>query len=96
MGTVTKGAGAARQIVLTGKTAAALEGLKIANDSRWLSVRPASTINAISTATASMPTRTLDIMLASDAPAGVFQDSVTVTLANGQRLMIPVNAYVRP
>jgi hypothetical protein len=99
MGVVEKGRQAEYQIVLTGTTNAALEDLKIASDSTWLSARvdasPAGMIPG-STDEAAERTKVLKLHLAAGAPPGVFQSQLRIFLMNGQHLAIPVSAYVKP
>jgi hypothetical protein len=99
MGVVEKGRESARQIVLTGTNTAALENLKITSDSAWLSARlgasPAVSIPG-SIGDAKERTKTLEVRLAAGAPPGVFQSRLSIFLTNGQRLVVPVAAYVKP
>ncbi len=99
LGMVPKGQDATQQIVLTGANAAALENLKIICGSSWLSARldasPAAPAPG-EAGPAQKPVKTLAVTLGSGAPAGILQTELNITLANGQRLLIPVNAYVQP
>jgi Protein of unknown function (DUF1573) len=99
MGVVEKGHESACQIVLTGTNTAVLENLKITSDSAWLSARlgaaPAASIPG-SIGDAKERTKTLEVRLAAGAPPGVFQSRLSLFLTNGQRLVVPVAAYVKP
>jgi hypothetical protein len=89
-GVVTQGEKASRPVTLVAKQPAVLEGLKVTSGSPWLScpLQPAT-----GAAPASL---TLEAVLNPGAPAGVLQTELTFTLANGRRLVLPVNAYVQP
>jgi hypothetical protein len=99
MGVVEKGRESACQIVLTGTNTAAFENLKITSDSAWVSARlgasPAVSIPG-STGDAKERTKTLEVRLAAGTPPGVFQSRLNISLTNGQRLVVPVAAYVKP
>jgi hypothetical protein len=94
IGMAAHGVGVTRQILLTGRSADALENLRITSDSKWLSVRPITSPGTAATGTRT--TKTLDVTIVPEAPAGIFQASLTIILANGQRLIVPVTSYIRP
>lgn len=91
-GKVPRGEESARQVMLTAASGTALTNLKVASASPWLSARlgglPASAAGK------GEASRALEIRLRPDAPPGMLQTQVKVTLANGQHLLLPVSAYV--
>lgn len=105
-GTVRLGQGTTRQIVLVGKTGEALKSLKVASASAWLSAKlvgndprtlftsAASSSSDPAVQTNQQTNQVLEVTLGPDAPAGTLQSRIKVSLANGQRLLIPVTAYV--
>jgi hypothetical protein len=98
-GSWAKGRESAGEIVLTGTNTAALENLKITSDSTWVSARLGTSLAVWllgSTGGAKERTKTLQVHLAAGAPPGVFESHVSISLANGQRLVVPVAAYVKP
>lgn len=101
-GTARLGQGATRQLVLIGKTGATLASLRLSSASPWLSARLKrndpevlfSGVLALSSGAASQTNQVLEVTLSPDAPAGVLQSRIKVSLTNGQCLLIPVTAYV--
>jgi len=89
-GVVPAGQGSTRQVVLTGASQGALKNRNLRSDSPWLTLAPAGR----ETETAPPGSETIVVTLRPDAPAGVLQAQLTVTLENGQRLLLPVSAYV--
>jgi hypothetical protein len=96
MGMVPRDRETTQELVLTGVNAAALENLKINSDSTYLSARLDTAAASAATTSAPGAARTLVVTLTPGMPAGALQTQLNVTLANGRRLIIPVNAYVRP
>ena len=84
-GVVRRGRPAVGHIVLSAQDAAIWRSAQIAADGPWVTARLAPS---------SSGRRTLDVTLNSAAPAGSVQSQITVLLANGQRLRIPLSAYV--
>lgn len=83
--------GAERPVLLVGSDAAAVAGLKGAvSNAPWLSAR----LEASYTAAAKSLSRVLRLTLAADAPAGPQAATVSVTLGEGRRLIVPVRAMV--
>lgn len=90
LGLVSAGRGATGSIALKAKSQAALRDIVVTSASPWLTTR-----RGIGRADQSSP-ETLEVVLSPRAPSGVLQTRLTVTLANGQRVIIPVNGYVQP
>ena len=84
-GVVRRGRPAVRPVQLAARAPGLWPSAKIAADSPWVTARLSPSPAA---------RRTLDVTLDPAAPAGSLQAQITVTLANGQRLRIPVTAYV--
>ncbi len=101
-GTARLGQGATRQLVLIGKTGATLASLRLSSASPWLSTRLKRNdlqalfpgVLAPSNDAASQTNQVLEVTLSPNAPAGVLQSRIKVSLTNGQCLLIPVTAYV--
>lgn len=89
-GAIMSGQKATRQIVLTGTNAAVLKNRRITSNSPWLTIAAAHPDKE----QAQPISETIEIALRPDAPAGVLQTQLTVTLENGQRLLLPVSAYI--
>jgi hypothetical protein len=98
-GSVNPGRAYTRQIVLRAKKAAALQNVKLAANSSWLAVQLNSS-GAISplmaAGRAAEATRVVDVTLSGETPAGLLSSRITVTLNDGERLTIPVQAYILP
>lgn len=86
--------GIVQSVALTGRTATSLEGATVTCDSPYLAARIAPVPAGSTPATA--PQRALEVTLLPSTPAGVLQSRVIVTLKNGQRLVLPVSAYILP
>jgi hypothetical protein len=87
-GAVPSGHGATRQVVLTGANPTALKNRRVTSDSAWLTIGPGKRDGE-------QPlSETIEVALRPDAPAGVLQARLTIALENGQRLLLPVSAYV--
>ena len=84
-GVVRRGRPGIGHITLSAQNATVWESVKIASDGPWVTARLAPS---------SAARRTLNVTLNPDAPAGSVQSQITVLLANGQRLRVPVSAYV--
>ena len=84
-GVVTRGRAAARPLHLEARDASLWDTARIAADSPWLTARLVPSRSA---------GRTLEVTLSPAAPAGSVQSQIIVALANGQRLRVPVTAYV--
>lgn len=98
-GNVPEGTAKDLSVTLTGTTTQAITGLKVQSDSPWLSARlsDAGATNSLSTGSpASVPARQLTVTIGAQTPHGVQQAQVTVTLASGRRLVLPVTVYVMP
>ncbi len=92
-GNAPLGRASMRQIVLTGLRPEALANFKIASASLWVTARLLDA--SLPAPGANRPTAlALELILSPEAPAGVLQTQVKITLANGQRLLIPITAYV--
>lgn len=87
-GAVPAGHRTTRQIVLTGSVPSALKNRKITSESPWLTIGSGSPDEKKSDA------ETITITLRADAPTGVLQTRIAIILDNGQRLLLPVSAYV--
>ena len=100
-GLVTQGKPASQSLQLSGRKIKALEGVQINSPSLWLSARltnanspsPAGRLPGI--IQRGSRTQTLEILLSPQAPVGRLQTSLTLTLSNGQRLVLPVSALVQ-
>lgn len=89
LGTVHAGTEAVTEVKLTARDAGALANLKVASASPWVTaqVRAARDTNPDAAAT-------MSVTLSSKAPAGAVETQVVATAADGERLVIPVLAYV--
>lgn len=87
-GAVASGQGATRQVVLTGANPTALKNRKVTSDSPWLTVGPGKRDDQAPLS------ETIEVALRPNAPTGVLQTRLVITLENGQRLLLPVSAYV--
>ena len=94
IGTVAQGKEAIRQIVMTGKTAQDVTGLKAVSPSEFISARILEPTAKPANGQPPSVTRVLEISLLPTAPLGTLQTQVKVTLGNGHRLLIPITAYV--
>lgn len=94
-GTVRLGRGTARQVVLTGKDPADVTAPKITSGNSYVSAKltaaPLFTSGQVQPAS-----RILEVTLAANAPLGLLQTQVKVSLPNGQCLLVPVSAFVSP
>lgn len=83
-----------QQVTLTGTTPQSLENLQVTSSSPWVLVRltPASPANGA----ADKQTASLELSIKPDAPVGGIQSQVLVTNAAGERLRLPVSAYIAP
>ena len=99
-GNVPAGATKDLAVTLTGTTARAVQNLTVQSGAPWLSAHlsDAGTVPAAgpASAPAAAPMRQLTITLSPQAPHGVQQAQVTVSLASGQRLVLSVTVYVMP
>ena len=84
-GGVRRGHSAMLPLRLDARRAGLWRSTRIVTDHPWVTVRltPGHSSH-----------RTLKVMVTPTAPAGSMQAQVTVTLANGQRLRVPVTAYI--
>ena len=102
-GNVPEGTTKELAVTLTGANARAVQGLTVQSASPWLSAhlsgsgaaKPSPAAGPVP-ASASAPMRQLTVTLGPQAPHGVQQAQVTVSLASGQRLVLPVTVYVMP
>ncbi len=83
-----------QQVTLTGTTPQALGNLQVASSNPWVLVRltPASP----ATGAADKQTASLELSIKPDAPVGGLQAQVLITNAAGERLRLPVSAYIAP
>jgi hypothetical protein len=82
---------------LRGKSAAVFRNLKATCGSPWLSVRPSPSKANPSPGGGALPgmvTQIWEVSVSADAPSGGQRSQITFTLANGQRLSVPVTAYI--
>jgi len=89
-GNVPLGKGATRRVTLTGTTPQALEGLAVAVQGQWVEGRITPDPGG------NRKKAVLDVTVKPTTPSLYVNDRVTVTLKNGQRLVIPVSAVVLP
>jgi hypothetical protein len=87
-------------IALTASVAGALQGAKATSPSQWVTARvvpptaaPAGTI-ATPTARPAQATAVLELSLDPKTPAGKLDTQVTITTDGGDRLLLPVLAYL--
>lgn len=91
-GMVPLGQQVLREVTITSTRAAHLTDLKISSDSPWLWARM-----TVPKASAVRPlTQTLEVTIRPNAPAGLLQTRLFIVLANGQKLQLPVTAYISP
>jgi hypothetical protein len=99
-GGIPVGQGAIQTVVLEGKTTHALDRLQVTSSSRWVSVRMRAATEADAMR---MPSSSnshgasysvLEVSLDPKAPASTYQTEINVRTAVGERLVIPVTAYV--
>lgn len=83
-----------RQVLLSAQTPDAAQKLRVESASRWLIGRLLDAGSAPMTGQA--VTRVLQVTLSPQAPPGVLQSQLKIILSNGQRLIVPVSAYVIP
>ena len=84
---------ATRTVTLTGKTASAITGLKL----ETVEPNPFIAARLLDPEPGQGQIRTVEVTLnPSGAPVGVQSSRLKATLANGQRMEIPVNAYILP
>jgi hypothetical protein len=89
-GAIQRGHEIAREIALTGTSAADLQKLDITSDNPQLSAR----LGPISAAPGSGHGARLEVRLAGKTTLGLFRSHVKLALPNGQLLLIPVSAYI--
>jgi hypothetical protein len=89
-GAVPQGREIAREVALTGTAAADLGKLAITCDNPRLGAK----LGPVSPASGSGRGARLEVRLAPGTAPGLFRSHVTLALPNGQRLIIPVSAYV--
>lgn len=96
-GTAPLGRATSRQIVLTGVKPEALARVKVASASLWISARLLGNEPALgaSSGKPAAVARVLEVTVGADAPAGVLQSEIKISLANGQYMLIPITAYVK-
>jgi hypothetical protein len=92
-GNTQPGAAVTRSVLLTGSPVE-LSALKVASDSPWLMPRLKVDTHVFPGGARASAVRELDITLSPDVPVGTLRSNVTVTLSNGQRLLIPASAYI--
>jgi hypothetical protein len=85
-GTILTGQQAVETVELVGKTAVDLAGLRPLSDEKWITLHIA--------AGNSKTAKTLTLTVKKSAPPGLFASKVTISMANGQRLVIPVSGYI--
>jgi hypothetical protein len=96
-GAVRQGQSVTQRIVLTPKAATTWQNVHINSGCPWLSARwLATTDPALVTLNKSASqNQILEVMLSPQAPACLMQSQLTLILANGQRLVLPVSATVQ-
>lgn len=95
-GNVRLGQGAVRQIVLSGKDPADVTSLKITSASPFLTAK-LNTATPIFSGGQLLPAScVLEVTLAPQTPPGMLQTQVKILLPNGQRLLVPVSAFISP
>jgi len=81
-------------VLLNAQTPDAAQKLRVESASRWL------TGHLLDAGSAPMNgqavTRVLQVTLSPQVPPGVLQSQLKIILSNGQRLIVPVSAYVIP
>jgi hypothetical protein len=85
-GAVQQGHEASRQLILAGSPAVQLESIVITSESAQLSAK----LEPMSPAHVGK----LNVRLSAHAAAGLFRSQLALALPNGQRLLIPVSAYI--
>jgi len=99
-GPVTQGDSTVRRITLVGKTAEALQNLKVTSPSVWITAkvsvpeRPKPAPNAPPLNLP--PMMLLEVTLNPKAPAGPFQTQLVLTTQDGERLPLPAYGYITP
>jgi hypothetical protein len=96
-GSITAGQAPTRQIVLRADKPAALQNLKIETDSSWLMAKSAgegALSPLMAAGRAAGASSVVNVTLSAQAPAGLLRASLTITLVNGERLSLPVQAYI--
>ncbi len=94
-GTVRLGQGTARQIVLTGKDPAEVTAPKITSGSPYVSAK-LTAAPLFASGQIQPASRVLEVTLGANAPLGLLQTQVKISLPNGQCLLVPVSALVSP
>lgn len=96
-GTLSTKTASTAVVTLIGKSANDVHGMRATTDSPTLtatiSLPPDAPVGPLIDGPAPM-VYDLIVTKRKNSPTGIFNDLVTVTLANGQRLVIPVNGYV--
>ena len=85
-GTILTGQQGVETVKLIGKTAEDIAGLKAISDEAWITTNIAPENGKADDI--------LTLTVKKSAPPGLFASKVTINLANGQRLEIPVNGYI--
>lgn len=97
-GAVPLGLPTTRRVALAGM-AAALQAAKVVTANTWLAARllnpDQSSVVGTGMGAAALPGGVLEVTLGPQAPAGDLQSQLMITLASGQRLLLPVTATVR-
>jgi len=89
------GQDAKQQVTLDGSSPLTLKNLKVTSASPWVTARLIPPASGKAKGAATTPTRvTLELSLNSRAPAGNLDTQVLVTTQEGERLRLPVSAYV--
>jgi hypothetical protein len=86
-GAVGLGKGASRPVTLTGSKPETLEGAQVTGQGQWLEAR-------ITPTPGNRKKAVLNISVRPNAPSMYLYEKVTVTLRNGQRLVLPVAATI--
>jgi len=85
-GTILTGQPGVETVTLAGKTVADVTGLKAASSTLYLTAKLAKP--------GKNATDILTLAIKKTTPSGLFNSKVTITLVNGQKLIIPVTGYV--
>ena len=87
-GSVMQGQEITRQVLLTG-TKSALQNLSLASANRWVSAR-------LKPQEGASGAQMLDVTISPNAPVGLLQTQLKISLMNGQRLLLPISVVVQP
>lgn len=97
-GLIAQGKEAVQRVQLSAMDTKTLQGVQINSTVPWLSAHLIALADpSVHALLPSAKARcALDVILSPDTPAGRLQTQMTLTLQNGQRLVLPVSALVQP